>query len=84
MDRLTMPRFGAAVAFLTVLLLVSPEVAHAYGGPGSVISGIGTFLALLGALLAALFGFIWYPLKRLYQSFSEEEREKTSADATEQ
>lgn len=82
--RLSTSRFSAVAAVLTLLLLVAPEVAHAYGGPGSVISGIGTFLALLGALLAALFGFIWYPLKRLYQKVSGEEREKASADATEQ
>jgi hypothetical protein len=54
-------------------LLVIPDTALAYGGPGSVISGIGAFLAAVAALLATLFGFIWFPLKRLYKSWAEEE-----------
>lgn len=54
-------------------LLVVPDAALAYGGPGSVISGIGAFLAAVAALLATLFGFIWFPLKRLYKSWAEEE-----------
>jgi len=60
------------------LLLVAattlvPDAAFAYGGPGSVISGIGAFLAAVAALLATLFGFIWFPLKRLYKRMTEEE-----------
>lgn len=69
--------------FLALTLLVSPEMAHAYGGPGSVISGIGALLAALGALLAALFGFVWFPLKRLYRKvFGEETEGKTSTKGT--
>lgn len=40
----------------------------AYGGPGSVITGIGAFLAVLAALVAAIFGFLWYPLKKLIRA----------------
>ena len=39
--------------------------AEAYIGPGSGLSAIGTFLALLAAIIIAIFGFIWYPIKRL-------------------
>jgi hypothetical protein len=59
--------------------LVVPDAALAYGGPGSVISGIGAFLAAVAALLATLFGFIWFPLKRLYKSWAEED---TTEEAT--
>ena len=52
--------------FVVVLLMV-PESVFAYGGPGSVISGIGALLALVAALIAGLFGFFWFPLKRLYR-----------------
>lgn len=45
--------------------LVAPDAVHAYGGPGSIISGIGALLAALAAITAAIFGFLWYPLKRL-------------------
>lgn len=45
----------------------APEEALAYGGPGSVITGIGAFLAAVVAVAAAVVGFFWFPLKRLYQ-----------------
>jgi len=73
------------IAFLLVAVIVLvPESALAYGGPGSVISGIGAFLAAVAALLATLFGFIWFPLKRLYKSWTEEETpaEEAAADQT--
>jgi len=49
--------------------LFIPEAAHAYGGPGSIVSGIGALLAVLAVIVAAVFGFLWFPLKRLYQKF---------------
>ena len=59
-----------------------PDAALAYGGPGSVISGIGAFLAAVAALLATLFGFIWFPLKRLYKSWTGEEEPTEEAAAS--
>jgi len=53
-----------------------PDAAHAYGGPGSVISGIGTLLAAIAAVVASLFGFLWFPLKRLYARMTEDSTEK--------
>ncbi len=71
------------IAFLlTVMVLLAPEAALAYGGPGSVISGIGAFLAAVAALLATLFGFIWFPLKRLYKRWTEEETATEEAAAS--
>lgn len=49
-------------------ILIWVEPAHAYGGPGSVISGLGTLLAVVVAIVAALFGFVWYPVKRLLRT----------------
>lgn len=71
--------------FLVFLVLmgistVQPDFAHAYGGPGSVISGIGTLLAALAAILAAIFGFVWFPLKRLIQKM-QDDQESASAEA---
>ena len=40
-------------------------VMLAYLGPGGALSAIGAFLALLAAVVLALVGFVWYPLKRL-------------------
>jgi preprotein translocase subunit SecG len=71
------------IAFLLVIAaLFVPETALAYGGPGSVISGIGAFLAAVAAILATLFGFIWFPLKRLYKSWTEEEEPTEEAAAS--
>ena len=53
----------------TLLLLLAfhfilPNQAAAYVGPGAGITAIGSFLALLAAIVAAIFGFIWFPVKR--------------------
>lgn len=58
-------RVKSVTAVLVGAALVVPSAALAYGGPGSIISGIGAFLAVLAALVAAIFGFLWFPLKRL-------------------
>lgn len=71
----------ASLLLIGMFVLV-PDAAYAYGGPGSVISGIGTFLALVAALVASLFGFLWFPLKRLYKKMTaddEQDVETTSA-----
>lgn len=50
---------------VAVAMLLLPSTAHAYLGPGGVITAIGAMLALLVAILASIAGFLWYPLKRL-------------------
>ncbi|WP_019503495.1 hypothetical protein [Pleurocapsa sp. PCC 7319] len=53
--------------FICVLLLVIlvQQPAMAYVGPGTSIAAIGALLAIIVGVIAALFGFLWYPLKRL-------------------
>lgn len=41
----------------------------AYLGPGGLLGSLGAFLALLGALLLALLGLVWYPVKRLLSAW---------------
>lgn len=53
------------LATVVVVVVSLPSDAHAYVGPGGVITAIGAMLALLVALVAAIAGFLWYPLKRL-------------------
>lgn len=76
-----MNMFARVIFLILTILLVSPDAAFAYGGPGSVISGIGAALAAIAALLATLFGFIWFPLKRLYKSMTEDETSTEEATA---
>jgi hypothetical protein len=36
-------------------------------GPGVGLSAIGALLALIVGVIVAFFGFIWYPLRRLWR-----------------
>jgi len=63
--------FGAATlpSLRTVLILSAlslyPASASAYVGPGAGLSAIGSLLAVIAAIFAAILGFLWYPLKRI-------------------
>jgi hypothetical protein len=46
-------------------LLSLSDPALAYMGPGAGLTMIGTLVALVSAILAGIFGFVWYPMKRL-------------------
>ena len=50
---------------VAVLLLTLTSPVYAYLGPGGVVSGLGSFLALVAAVLVAIVGFLWFPIKRL-------------------
>lgn len=51
---------------LFIILTVSlPKIAWAYVGPGTGLSAIGAFLALIVGVIVAILGFLWYPIKRL-------------------
>lgn len=47
--------------------------AYAYMGPGGGISAIGSLIALVSAVLLAIVGFIWYPVKRFLRSRKSKE-----------
>ena len=61
-NRLRAARTNVAVAI--ALFAVSSPVA-AYVGPGAGLSALGSLFALLAAIVVAIFGFLWYPIKRL-------------------
>ena len=54
-----------ALVICSLQLLLVPQFAYAYVGPGAGLTAIGTVIALVGAILLGIFGFIWYPVKRL-------------------
>jgi hypothetical protein len=56
--------------------LFIPESSYGYAGPGSIISGIGTLLAVVAAVAAAILGFIWFPLKRLFRKLRSSDDEQ--------
>ncbi len=61
-NRLRAVRTSVAIAI--AVLAVSPPAA-AYVGPGAGLSALGSLFALLAAVVVAIFGFLWYPIKRL-------------------
>ncbi|MEM5477769.1 hypothetical protein [Pacificibacter sp. AS14] len=51
-----------------VAITILPVTAQAYVGPGAGLTAIGTMVALLAALILAVVGFVWYPIKRLMRA----------------
>ncbi len=70
----------AAAVALAAGLAAGP--AHAYMGPGVGLSALGSVLAFAVALLLAVVGFVWLPLKRLIGLLRRRsgERAATAAD----
>ncbi len=61
-------------AFWLAALLISivlPNSALAYIGPGAGLSAIGTVVAVIGAVLLLIVGFVWYPMKRVLRGRKE-------------
>ncbi|MDZ7722079.1 MAG: hypothetical protein U5R06_04435 [candidate division KSB1 bacterium] len=60
-----------------VALLLTGQIATlvAYIGPGSGLSAIGTLIAFVAALLLAIIGFVWYPVKRLMAKRREKKQD---------
>jgi hypothetical protein len=54
-----------ATRLLLAAAAVIPVPVYAYVGPGAGLGAIGTVIALLGAILLGIVGFVWYPIKRL-------------------
>jgi hypothetical protein len=55
--------FAATGLFVSAFFL--PSDAAAYMGPGAGLTALGSLVALLGALVLLVVGFIWYPVRRL-------------------
>lgn len=64
--------------------MVCPSVAFAYIGPGAGLSMVGSFLALLGAILLAIFGFVFYPIRRLLRRRKERSMKRDSKPAVDE
>lgn len=58
----------AAVLGFFLVMMAEPQPLLAYVGPGAGLSAIGAFLAVVVGILSALFGFLWYPLKRILKN----------------
>lgn len=48
------------------------DSAQAYVGPGVGLGALGVLLGVVGGVLLAIFGFFWYPIKRMLKRSSDE------------
>ena len=53
------------------MLVTISSPALAYIGPGAGIGAIGTFFAVIGAVVLLIVGFLWYPIKRMLRKKKE-------------
>lgn len=53
---------------MVFLLALMADPAFAYMGPGAGLTFIGSLVALVSAVFAGIFGFIWFPIKRLLKA----------------
>ncbi len=60
-----------------ILACLTPVSAMAYIGPGAGLSAIGAFLAVVAAIVLALFGFVWYPVRRLIRMLKKSSHSET-------
>ena len=60
-----------------LLLIAAATPAAAYIGPGAGLGAIGTVIAVIGAVLLMIVGFVWYPVKRMLK------RRKAPVETTE-
>ena len=62
---------------IALLLIAAATPAAAYIGPGAGLGAIGTVIAVIGAVLLMIVGFVWYPVKRMLK------RRKAPVETTE-
>jgi len=56
------------IIWAVMLVALVPSDGFAYIGPGAGLSAFGALLALVVTAIVAIFGFVWYPIKRLLRS----------------
>lgn len=69
---------SALSATLLIISLASllPQPVLAYLGPGAGLSAIGVLLAIVAGVTVAIFGFVWYPIRRLMRKKKRTGNEK--------
>ena len=52
------------VCNIILIGILVPSISIAYIGPGAGLSAFGSLFSLLAAIIIAVFGFVWFPIKR--------------------
>ena len=72
-----------STALVLCLVCLFPQCAAAYVGPGAGLSAIGVFLAIVASFIVAIFGFLWYPIKRLLRMVTKQPSDRKEGGTTE-
>ncbi|WP_368345612.1 hypothetical protein [Pelagovum sp. HNIBRBA483] len=75
-----MQRHLRLVAFFAAAMFVMPNAALAYIGPGMGLGAITAVLGVLAALLMAIIGLVWYPMKRMFKKRTAKAVRDSSSD----
>ncbi|WP_420587431.1 hypothetical protein [Ruegeria sp.] len=67
--------------FVAALLMMLPDPAHAYIGPGAGLGAIAVTVAVLLGVLFLFVGLLWFPLKRLLRGSKDQADEGSGSDA---
>lgn len=70
-----------SIVFLSLVFLLFSNHAYAYVGPGLGVGVIGAIIGVIGAILMALIGVFWYPLKRLFGKADDDENLEDDSDS---
>lgn len=65
---------------ISVGLVLSPQPAQAYLGPGLGMGAIGSALGVIGGIFLGIFAIIWYPVKRLWRAIRGPKKPKAESD----
>tara|TARA_B100000674_G_C37102668_1_gene585309 strand:+ start:187 stop:411 length:225 start_codon:yes stop_codon:yes gene_type:complete len=54
--------------FISVLFFLIPNISYAYIGPGMAGGIIVATIGVVIAIIAAIFGFLWFPIKKFLKN----------------
>jgi hypothetical protein len=77
-----MKSLSKLVLFITAIAFSGYSLA--YVGPGAGLSAIGSFVAIVLALVVAVIGFVWYPLKRFFNKGKDDPFTEDADDTEEE
>jgi hypothetical protein len=70
-----------ALLFLPgTVIAVFPTTAFAYVGPGAGLSVIGSLLAFVAAIVVAIFGFLFFPIRRILRRRKQRAAQKVAGN----
>lgn len=70
------------ITLALVLTVGAPATAFAYVGPGAGLSIIGSLLAFIAAIVIGIFGFLWFPIRRILRRRKQAAADRNSDEVT--